>query len=87
MIDLHVHILPGIDDGPKDLSESLRMCRLAYADGIHTLVATPHLNPGLYHSPQKNILAKVAELNQNLKKTFCPGRSARKDIFKNYPRG
>lgn len=66
MIDLHVHILPGIDDGPEDLAESLQMCRLAYADGIHILVATPHLHPGLYHSPKKIILAKVAELNQNL---------------------
>jgi protein-tyrosine phosphatase len=66
MIDLHVHILPGIDDGPEDLAESLQMCQLAQADGIHTLVATPHLNPGLYHSPKKIILAKLAELNQRL---------------------
>lgn len=43
MIDLHAHILPGIDDGPQSLEDSLEMARLAVADGITTLVATPHL--------------------------------------------
>ncbi|MEJ2070203.1 MAG: hypothetical protein P8X58_07325 [Syntrophobacterales bacterium] len=43
MIDLHVHILPGIDDGPQSLEDSLEMARLAVADGITTIVATPHL--------------------------------------------
>lgn len=78
MIDLHVHILPGIDDGPDDLAASLQMCQLAYADGIHTLVATPHLNPGLYHSSPKTILAKVAELNQKLNNHFPPAEPSKK---------
>ena len=43
MIDLHAHILPGIDDGPRSLEEALEMARLAVADGITTIVATPHL--------------------------------------------
>ena len=43
MIDLHAHILPGIDDGPRSLEDALEMARLAVADGITTLVATPHL--------------------------------------------
>ncbi len=43
MIDLHAHILPGIDDGPQSLEDSLEMARLAVADGITTLLATPHL--------------------------------------------
>lgn len=43
MIDLHAHILPGIDDGPQSLEDSLEMARLAAADGITTIVATPHL--------------------------------------------
>lgn len=45
MIDLHCHILPGVDDGPVQIEESLAMARQAYADGIRTLVATPHLLP------------------------------------------
>jgi protein-tyrosine phosphatase len=43
MIDIHCHILPGLDDGSKDLEVSLEMARMAVADGIKTIVATPHL--------------------------------------------
>jgi protein-tyrosine phosphatase len=43
VIDLHAHILPGIDDGPRTLEESLEMARIAVAEGITTMVATPHL--------------------------------------------
>ena len=42
MIDLHAHILTGLDDGPDTLEESLAMCRIAAEDGITTVVATPH---------------------------------------------
>ena len=43
MIDLHTHILPAIDDGSQSLDESLAMARLAVADGITVMVATPHV--------------------------------------------
>lgn len=43
MIDLHVHILPGLDDGPRSWEAALEMARVAAADGITTLTATPHL--------------------------------------------
>ena len=46
MIDLHTHILPGVDDGPRSWDEALEMARLAVADGIRTVVATPHLFRG-----------------------------------------
>ncbi|MGB9804674.1 CpsB/CapC family capsule biosynthesis tyrosine phosphatase, partial [Desulfofundulus sp.] len=42
MIDLHVHILPGLNDGAPDLGEALSMAWLAVEDGIEFLVATPH---------------------------------------------
>jgi protein-tyrosine phosphatase len=45
MIDIHCHILPGVDDGPADLAGSLDMARLAVADGVRTLFATPHVYP------------------------------------------
>lgn len=44
MIDLHTHILPGIDDGSQDIEDSLQMCALALDSGVHTIVATPHSN-------------------------------------------
>ena len=42
MIDLHSHILPGLDDGATTLEEALAIGRMAAADGIHTIAATPH---------------------------------------------
>jgi protein-tyrosine phosphatase len=44
MIDLHCHILPGLDDGPKSWETTAEMCRMAARDGIRHIVATPHAN-------------------------------------------
>ena len=44
MIDIHCHILPKVDDGPTSWDTSLEMCRMAAADGIEHIVATPHAN-------------------------------------------
>ena len=42
-VDLHVHLLPGVDDGPESLEETVAMLRVAWASGTRTVVATPHL--------------------------------------------
>ncbi len=65
MIDLHCHVLPGIDDGPRTIAGSLALARKARAAGIETLVATPHVNAG---SPNEAaaIGALVTELNARL---------------------
>jgi protein-tyrosine phosphatase len=57
MIDLHSHILPGIDDGSKSLEMSLEMARLAVADGIQVMACTPHIYPGLYLNDAAGITA------------------------------
>ncbi len=62
MIDLHAHILPGLDDGATDWEVALAMCRLAVADGISTLVATPHYYPGTAPVEPEVIAEQVAEL-------------------------
>jgi protein-tyrosine phosphatase len=66
MVDLHCHILPGVDDGAKDLSESIQMARKAVEQGIHTIVATPHHLNNQYENPKRDIMAKVDELNRAL---------------------
>ncbi len=50
MIDLHCHLLPGVDDGAVDLPEALDLARLAVADGISHAVLTPHVHPGRYEN-------------------------------------
>jgi protein-tyrosine phosphatase len=68
MIDLHSHILFGIDDGPKAIEESIQMCRIGYQDGIRTIVATPHIQPGIYQNNRSIILTKLQQLNNALMK-------------------
>lgn len=63
MIDLHTHILPGIDDGAPDLETAVAMCRLAREQGCHTLVATPHhRHPGFPTTPREDARALLGEL-------------------------
>jgi len=62
LIDLHCHLLPGIDDGAQNLEESLRMASIAAADGITTLCCTPHIYPGLYENTGPDILRRVQAL-------------------------
>ena len=68
MIDLHCHIIPGVDDGPELQEESLVMARRAVEDGIHTIVATPHTLNGIYINPVKEVTSKVANLQAILSK-------------------
>jgi protein-tyrosine phosphatase len=67
MIDIHCHILPGIDDGARNLPDSLKMAKDAVQQGIHTIIATPHFIKNRYENPKQTIYAKVEELNEALK--------------------
>ncbi len=62
MIDLHCHVLAGIDDGPDTIEGSLQLARAAAEAGIRTIVATPHVN-ARYHNDAAAIAALVRELN------------------------
>ncbi len=53
MIDLHSHVLPGLDDGAEDLDEALAICRAAVADGITVLAATPHVRDDYPTTPDQ----------------------------------
>lgn len=65
MIDLHCHILPGIDDGASDWDTAVEMARIAAADGIHTIVATPH-HKSIAHNDIATIERLTGELNERL---------------------
>lgn len=72
MIDLHCHLLPGIDDGAPDLETSLEMARLAVADGIKVTACTPHIMPGYYENTGPDIRARVARLQVQLQAAGIP---------------
>lgn len=60
LVDLHCHVLPGVDDGATHETESLRMLRVAEEEGIAIVAATPHA----HHCPAERIPPKVARLNE-----------------------
>ena len=70
MIDIHCHILPGIDDGPSAIEESIEMARIAYRDGITKIVATPHVRDVRHQSGA--IAEKVNLLNSLLSDRNIP---------------
>jgi protein-tyrosine phosphatase len=63
VIDLHSHILWGVDDGASTVEDSLDMARMAVADGIEVMACTPHFMPGLYDNKAPDIRNRVAQLN------------------------
>lgn len=72
MIDLHSHILPGIDDGAPDLETSLAMARAWVADGVTTLACTPHILPGLYPNTGPQIRLAIDNLQRSLDEAEIP---------------
>ncbi|MEM5512665.1 CpsB/CapC family capsule biosynthesis tyrosine phosphatase [Pseudoalteromonas sp. AS84] len=85
MIDIHSHILPGIDDGAKDLNESLALLKMAQSDGITHIVATPHIHLGRYNNSVPQLLndltqLKAACLAQNININIAVAAEARLDV-------
>ena len=68
VIDIHNHIIPAIDDGPKTLEQSLALLKLAESDGIRRLVCTPHMHPGRYDNDSTTITPAFTELAQQAQK-------------------
>lgn len=94
MIDLHCHILPGVDDGAQSLSDSLNMARKAADQGIHTIVATPHHMNNRYENPKHYIIDRVKELNsilieEKINVKILPGQEVRLhgEILEGYKTG
>lgn len=74
MIDLHSHILPGIDDGSRSIEMSLEMARMAVDDGITDMACTPHIYPGLYMNDTAGIIAARDALQRTLDEKGIPLR-------------
>lgn len=72
LIDLHCHLLPGLDDGAVDRAESIEMAYQAYSEGVITIACTPHRYPGLYPNTTAKIRNACHALQQELQARALP---------------
>lgn len=74
MIDIHCHLLPGIDDGARDMAQALSMARIAYDNGIRFSIVTPHIHPGRYENSALNITRSWGQFKLELARARIPLR-------------
>lgn len=72
MIDIHSHILYGVDDGPANMEQSMELLRLAVREGITEIVSTSHSFHPQYHVPAKTVFDQVALLRKEIHKQEIP---------------
>lgn len=82
MVDIHSHILYGLDDGAKDLEVSIKMASQAVTEGISSIIATPHHRHPNFSNDKKKTINRVKELQVELDKhniplTIYPGQEIR----------
>lgn len=70
MIDLHSHIIFGVDDGPKSIKESLELIGEARRQGVRIIVATSHRRKAMFETPEKVIMANFLELKVAVARVF-----------------
>ena len=66
--ELHFHLLPGIDDGPEDMAETVELARLAVADGTGLVCTTPHVRELLRQDEFDSVPARVEEVRAELRR-------------------
>lgn len=66
-VEIHFHLLPGVDDGPATIDESVELARAALADGTRKIVTTPHVHP-LHVTDPTEIHGRVRELSARLRR-------------------
>lgn len=72
IIDVHSHILPGMDDGSSSESESLRMLKMAAKQGVTGVIATPHYSPEYSNRSPSEIRLACAKLEQKARESIHP---------------
>jgi protein-tyrosine phosphatase len=86
MIDFHCHILPGLDDGPTTIEESIEMATALQKAGFAAVYCTPHLIKSLYEANNESVRASLVALqarlnNENIGIELFPGREYYLDEF------
>ena len=72
LIDIHCHILPGLDDGARDMDEAIAMAKAAWEAGISEIIATPHFEEYVFENYRETILEATEEFRKELKKQDIP---------------
>ena len=94
MIDTHSHILPGLDDGAENISQSLAFMRMASSEGVKIVFATPHTCDGVFNCTKDQVLCALDEFNsvlgeQGIDTRLLPGAEVRvnHDLVAEYDKG
>lgn len=66
-VEIHFHLLPGVDDGPSTIEQSIELAAAAIADGTSTVVTTPHVHSDLFTDPRE-IAERTARLNERVQR-------------------
>ena len=82
MVDLHCHLLPGVDDGSKNMEISLKLAQEAVENGVTHALLTPHHMNGRYVNHKQDVIKETTEFRQQLKEhniplTVFPGQEVR----------
>lgn len=72
--DMHCHLLPGLDDGAKDMEETMQALQEAIRQGVHTIIATPHCHPGRYQTTGEEVMSAWRAVNAECRKRQLPIR-------------
>ncbi|HEP1795132.1 TPA: tyrosine protein phosphatase [Streptococcus suis] len=70
MIDIHSHIIFGVDDGPATIEESIELIKLAKYQGVRIIVATSHRRKGMFETPEKVIKANFIKLKEAVQEKY-----------------
>lgn len=68
IVDMHCHVLPGVDDGPKSMEGSMTILQEAVRQGIGKMIVTPHYHPGRYKVPAPLVLRTITEVRRELRR-------------------
>lgn len=68
-VDMHTHIIPGVDDGSRSIEDSVRMLQMAYDEGVRTMYATSHYGSGKEHYDSEKLLDRYHQVEEAAKNT------------------
>lgn len=68
LVDIHCHIIPYVDDGANNMEEAVKMLKMEYAEGVRTIIATPHFRFKMFETPRADVIKQFLILREEAKK-------------------